>query len=393
MPPSKTAYPPLSISDLNHLLKQVLDADPLLIQLAITGTVTQYRHYTKTGAHYITLSDDTSTIQAIAFKLDNPDLIKVGQLVTAIGRPTFYTKRGTLQFQIHALKPLNVSPLTQAFEALKTQLNAEGLFDPERKKPIPNYPKCITLITASPSAALSDFLNLKHQLAPHLSIQLIPVSVQGTRAAADIAGACQIANAHATDLVVLLRGGGSAEDLAAFNDERVVRAIAQCTAPTISAVGHDIDVTLADFVADHRSATPSSAIHTLAAPFQAARATLYTQLCTAQQRVTDQLNRARQRIATALTHSTHRIATQTQAFNQRAAHLMELADSHNPLKKLTQGYSITQYSNQTVASIATLCPGDTLKTTVADGTIISQIQTLSPANSTQDPIAKPSLNL
>jgi exodeoxyribonuclease VII large subunit len=382
--------PALSISDLNYLLKQLLDAEPLLSQLAITGTITQYRHYAKTGAHYITLSDDTSTIQAIAFKLDTVDPIKPGQLITAIGRPTFYPKRGTLQFQIHAIKPLKVSPLTQAFEALKAQLNAEGLFAPERKKPIPTYPKCITLITASPSAALSDFLNLKRQLAPHLQIQLIPVSVQGAAAPTDIAAACHIANAHETDLVVVLRGGGSAEDLAAFNDERVVRAIAQCTAPTMSAIGHDIDVSLADFVADHRSATPSSAIHTIAAPFQTARTTLCTQLRTAHQHTTAQLTHARQRVITALDTSTQTLTAQTQALNQRVSHLLALADSHNPLKKLAQGYSITHHNQQALVSIATVQPGDSITTRVSDGDIISQIQQIQPKPSA---IAKPSIKL
>jgi exodeoxyribonuclease VII large subunit len=382
--------PALSISDLNYLLKQLLDAEPLLAQLAITGTITQYRHYAKTGAHYITLSDDTSTIQAIAFKLDTVDPIKPGQLITAIGRPTFYTKRGTLQFQIYALKPLTVSPMTQAFEALKAQLKAEGLFDPERKKPIPNYPKRITLITASPSAALSDFLNLKQALAPHLTLQVIPVRVQGSQAPADIVAACQTANAHAADLVVILRGGGSAEDLAAFNNERVVRAVATCTAPTISAIGHDIDVSLTDFVVDHRSATPSSAIHTIAAPFQAARTTLSTHLSNAHQRVTTQLAQTRQRVLSALDQSTHQLTRQVQTLNQRVHHTLALADSHNPLKKLAQGYSITQRDDQPVHSIAELSTGQSITTRVSDGSITSQIQHVQP---TTTPIAKPLIKL
>lgn len=362
---------PLSISQLNILLDQLLSADPLLANITIQAEVTQIKSYP--NRHYITLSDATSQHNAILFpaNLNGQAPPKQGDQILAKGRPKLFTKKGTLQFQINWFKPLDAGQLNAAFEKLKAKLLEEGLFDPERKQPVPRYPKHVTLITADESAAFWDVVSLKEKLADHLQLSLIPATVQGNSAPQSLCHALQKSHTNATDIVIVMRGGGSANDLSCFNDESVVRAVAACPHPTIAAIGHDVDITLTDFVADLRCATPSNAIHTIAEPFIAAKQQIHELLNTSYTNIRRHIQTNAQHVQHTVQLAQQKLEKKTTDLSTTLTHLIQLADSSSPLQKLAQGYSIAAHNDKTLTSIHDITPGDTMTTRVADGTIIS----------------------
>ncbi len=252
----------LSVSELNNRIKQLLDSDPLLSGLAVRGELSNYKVY-PSGHHYFTLKDQESQLRCVMFKTAAEKLRfkpESGMGVTAIGRVAVYTKDGAYQLYCNDLLPEGMGDLHIAFEQLKEKLQKEGLFDEEHKKPIPRYPSKIAVITSSAGAAVRDIIRVLGKRWPLSKVIILPVRVQGEEAPPEIVGAIKYANKHhIADLIIAGRGGGSIEDLWAFNDERVARAIFESEIPLISAVGHEPDVTIADFVADLRAATPSNA--------------------------------------------------------------------------------------------------------------------------------------
>ena len=252
---------PLSVSALNERVKSLLDSDTMLQDVLLVGETSNYKIY-PSGHHYFTMKDADSSIRCVMFRGSAGKLRftpESGMQVVATGRVSVFPRDGAYQLYVTSLTPHGAGDLHVAFEQLKAKLDAAGLFDPARKKPLPRYPKTIGLITSGAGAAVRDMIRILGARYPLAKVKILPVRVQGVQAPLEIAGAIGFANRHqVADLLIVGRGGGSIEDLWAFNDERVAYAIAESVIPIISAVGHEPDVTIADFVADIRAATPSN---------------------------------------------------------------------------------------------------------------------------------------
>ncbi len=248
------------VSELNGNIKRLLeDKYPFLW---ISGEISNFRK-PSSGHCYFTLKDQHSQLSAVIFRGQAASLKfrpENGLSVIGLGRVSVYEPRGTYQMIFEYLEPKGIGGLQIAFEKLKRQLSAEGLFDDQHKRQLPGLPSKISIITSPTGAAVRDFINVAHRRFPNLAIEIFPVRVQGDRAPDDIARAIRMLDQRkATDIIVLARGGGSIEDLAAFNDEQVARTIFKCRIPIVSAIGHETDFTIADFVADLRAPTPSAA--------------------------------------------------------------------------------------------------------------------------------------
>ena len=251
-----------SVSEANNFIKALLDAVPQLQTIFVRGEISNYKLY-PSGHHYFTLKDEGSALKCVMFRGMAGKLRfrpENGMKVIAFGRIGVFPRDGAYQLYCSELSVEGVGDLHVAFEQLKEKLFKEGLFAPEHKKPLPKYPKRIAIITSSAGAAVHDMLRILNARWPMSEVVLLPVRVQGAEAPPEIAGALRYANKwRVADLIITGRGGGSIEDLWAFNDERVARAIYASDIPVISAVGHEPDVTISDFVADLRAATPSNA--------------------------------------------------------------------------------------------------------------------------------------
>ena len=252
----------ISVTELNNRIKGLLEMDPMLADVCVQGELSNYKIY-PSGHHYFTLKDSESSLRCVMFRSSASKLRfrpESGMGVTAYGRVSVYPRDGAYQLYCTALVPEGIGDLQIAFEQLKAKLSAEGLFDAGHKKPLPPFPERIAIITSSAGAAVHDMIRILGQRWPMSKVLLLPVRVQGAEAPPEIAGAIRYANAHQlADLIITGRGGGSIEDLWAFNDEQVARAIYASRIPVISAVGHEPDVTIADYVADRRASTPSNA--------------------------------------------------------------------------------------------------------------------------------------
>ena len=260
----------LSVGQLNDYIKNKLDNDPGLRSIAVRGELSNYKVY-PSGHHYFTIKDGTGALKCVMFKSAAMRLRfrpENGMQVIAMGSVTVYVRDGAYQLYCTGMVMDGVGDLYAAFEQLKAKLAAQGLFDPAHKQPLPRFPGTIGIVTSSAGAAVHDMLRILRKRYPLTQVKLLPVRVQGAEAPAEIAGAIYYANQHQlADLLIVGRGGGSIEDLWAFNDEMVARAVYDSKIPVISAVGHEPDVTISDFVADLRAATPSNAAE-LAVPDQ-----------------------------------------------------------------------------------------------------------------------------
>ncbi len=316
----------LSVSDLTRVVRSILE--DAIGDVWVEGEISNYRRQ-GSGHHYFTLKDDDAQISCVLFRGDGvlaasglslrggtpPD----GARVQVQGRLTVYAARGQYQIVVRLIQPKGVGALQARFEALKRQLHAEGLFDLARKRPLPRYPRTIGIVTSPTGAALQDMLNILNRRAPWVRVLVHPVRVQGRGAAAEIAGAIEelgrwagraaegcprhaaLIPHPASFLIVVARGGGSLEDLWEFNEEAVARAIAASGWPVISAVGHEIDFTIADFAADHRAPTPSAAAEILAPDTAALRQGLEAVRETLSRRLRTWTEQARERLQNAAT--------------------------------------------------------------------------------------------
>ncbi len=251
-----------SVSEVNQLIKGMLDEEPALSEILIRGEISNYKLY-PSGHHYFTLKDAEGALRCVMFRGQAARLRfrpENGMKVIAAGRISVFPRDGVYQLYCSALSADGVGDLHVAFEQLKEKLFQEGLFDRTHKKPLPLFPRRIAIITSSAGAAVHDMIRIIRRRYPLTKVILLPVRVQGAEAPPEIVGAIRYANRYEVgDVIITGRGGGSIEDLWAFNDERVARAIYASHIPVISAVGHEPDVTIADFVADVRAATPSHA--------------------------------------------------------------------------------------------------------------------------------------
>ena len=262
----------ISVSALNQYVKTLLDANDLLFDLALRGEIANFVQNARSGHCYFSLRDETSSVKAVMFRSDARRLgfrPEEGMKVIVRCRATLYERDGAFQVYVNDMFPDGIGSAQLAFEQLKAKLDREGLFAAERKKPLPRFPKCIGLVTSKTGAALQDIRNVIGRRWPAVRLLLCPVSVQGFEATDEIAAAIdRLDKSGQVDEIIVARGGGRREDLWVFNAERIARAASRCKTPLISAIGHEIDFTILDFVADQRAPTPSAAAE-LAVPDRA----------------------------------------------------------------------------------------------------------------------------
>ncbi|MGN0545592.1 MAG: exodeoxyribonuclease VII large subunit [Acutalibacteraceae bacterium] len=272
----------VTVSQLNRYIKAVMDSDCNLHTLFVSGEISNFTNHYRTGHYYLTLKDEKSSIKAVMFRSDNERLgfmPENGMHVIARGRVSVFERDGQYQLYIEDMQPDGAGALSIAFEQLKKKLEAEGLFSPERKKPIPRFPRRVGVVTSPTGAAVRDIINVISRRSPSTQIILCPVQVQGASAAGQIADAIKRFNSGKyADVLIVGRGGGSVEELWAFNEEKVARAVACSRIPVISAVGHETDFTICDFAADLRAPTPSAAAE-LAVSDRAEQHAYIDQLC------------------------------------------------------------------------------------------------------------------
>ncbi len=251
----------LKVSELNEYLKHMFDSNPRLENIYVRGELSNYKVY-PSGHHYFTMKDEGGAIKCVMFRTYASRLRfapQDGMKVIALGRVSVYPRDGAYQLYATAITPEGLGDLQLAFQQLRDRLEREGLFDPRHKRPIPAFPMRVGIVTSSAGAAVHDIIRVMRKRWPVAKLLLLPVRVQGEEAPPEIAAAIRYANRHdVADVLIVGRGGGSMEDLWAFNDERVARAIYDSRVPVISAVGHEPDFTISDFVADMRAATPSN---------------------------------------------------------------------------------------------------------------------------------------
>ena len=390
----------LSITQLNEYIRGKMDTDPLLNQVAVRGEISNYKLY-PSGHHYFTLKDEASALRCVLFKGNAARLRfrpENGMKILAMGRVSVFPRDGAYQLYCTALAMDGVGDLYAAFEQMKKKLEAQGLFDPSHKKPIPRYPGTIGIVTSSAGAAIHDMLRILGKRYPLTRVRLFPVRVQGAGASQEIAAAIRYANYyHLADVLIVGRGGGSMEDLWAFNEEPVAYAIYESEIPVISAVGHEPDVTISDFVADLRAATPSNAAE-LAVPDQDGLRQSLDQMTSAiAGNLSRQLKAARQHLnalacASVLQDPGAYIAQQRKnmeflknrlaaAQNQSVAQKQQRyiaavskLDAMSPLKVLTRGYSVTQTeSGEIVRSAGQVKAEDRVRIRVSDGSMTAEI--------------------
>ena len=386
--------PVLSVTQLNEHIRALLDADGLLSDLSVRGELSNYKIY-PSGHHYFTLKDSDSSLRCVMFKSSASRLRfrpENGMSVTVFGRVSVYPRDGAYQMYCTGLMPEGVGDLQIAFEQLKEKLAAEGLFDPAHKKPLPPFPDTIAIVTSSAGAAVHDMIRILGRRWPMTRVVLLPVRVQGTEAPPEIAGAIRYANEFSVaDLIITGRGGGSMEDLWAFNDERVARAIYDSRIPVISAVGHEPDVTISDYVADRRASTPSNAAE-IAVPDQNEIAELLNSLdIRSHQAVRKLLTQLRERLNSyrqkrvltdpstsidnrriSLDYSRDRLCAAQERIlagkRQQYVRLASSLDAMSPLRVLSRGYAVaSDEAGATVRFAAQLRRGERLRLRFADG--------------------------
>ena len=384
---------PISVTDLNLYIKDRFQKDEYLNNVLIKGEISNFKnHYT--GHMYFTLKDENSLIKCVMFKGYTANLgfmPKDGMKVIVFGTVSVFERDGVYQIYAKGMKQEGVGDLHAEFEKLKLKLEQEGLFDKSHKKPIPLMPKCIGVLTSNTGAVIRDIINVSTRRNPNVYIKLLPVPVQGAGASEKIARAIEIMNEEKlADVIIVARGGGSLEDLWPFNEEIVARAIYASELPVISAVGHETDFTIADFVADLRAPTPSAAAE-LAVPNildlvkkiqdnerrlqnglkkKAEIMRLRYEKCMSSKAFTDPLDRINKNYML-LDKQVKRIESSTSIkLKEKKTYMVEWIsklDTLSPLKTLTRGYSIVEKDGKMVKSINDLNSKDKISIRLKDG--------------------------
>ena len=390
----------LSVSQLNRYVKSIIEQDYNLQTVFVQGEISNFTNHYKTGHYYMTIKDEYSSVKAVMFKTANARLKFMPENSMSViirGRVSVFERDGQYQLYIDDMQPDGIGDFSLAFEQLKKKLAAEGLFDPEKKKPIPAYPARVGVVTSPTGAAVRDIINVISRRFPLTEIVLCPVAVQGEYAAPQIKAAIELFNKEkAADVLIVGRGGGSVEELWAFNEEIVARAVAASEIPVISAVGHETDFTICDFAADLRAPTPSAAAE-LAVPdsfqqkemlLQASRrisGAMADKLAYEKSKLelnksalkrlspsnyidnlTVRCDKAQMAIDSAVRHS---LAVRSKDFSALCAKL----DAMSPLRILARGYSIAEGKDGIITDSREVSKGDKVSVRLHKGTIECEV--------------------
>ena len=390
----------LSVSQINFYIKSIIENDGSLQFVLVTGEISNLTVHQRSGHIYLSLKDSNSVISAVMFAGNARRLkfrLENGMKVICRGRISVYEPSGRYQLYIEDMQPDGVGALTLAFEQLKKSLAQKGLFDNAHKKPLPKFPKTIGVITSPTGAAVQDITNIIRRRFPSADIVLAPVLVQGESAPEQLVRAVnKFSASKITDVVIIGRGGGSAEDLWAFNDEQLAYAVYNCETPIISGVGHETDFTICDFVADVRASTPSAAAE-LAVPDrqelmsyyfkqkQYISAMLDRKIKTAQLRLE---NQQRRMSASSPKLKAEQLEKQLSAKSEKLTRFMNIyisdkenkliaakgkLDGLNPLNVLNRGYAIAEKDEKIITSSKQLKNGDDFTVILSDGKINAKV--------------------
>lgn len=390
----------LSVFQINEYIRSRMNEDLLLSQVAVRGEISNYKKY-PSGHHYFTLKDENAALRGVIFRGNAFSLRfqpQNGMKVIAFGRITVYPRDGVYQLNTSAIVLDGTGDLHAAFEQLKAKLAAEGLFEESHKKSVPRFPKRIGIVTSAAGAAVHDMLKILRRRFPISEALLLPVRVQGAEAPGEIAAAIAYANQHRLcDVLIVGRGGGSMEDLWAFNDERVAHAIFDSEIPIVSAVGHEPDVSISDYVADVRAATPTHAAELVVPDMQALEQqmdSMYSSLSSAfLKRISslqDRLNRVAalpvmqgpgayialkekelEHIDVLLKENIQKTITEKES---RLSSICGKLDAMSPLKVLNRGYSIAeQQDGKVITSANQVSIGESIKVVLQDGSISATV--------------------
>ena len=393
-------YNAISVSELNRYIKEKFEDDQFFSNVLVEGEISNYKHH-YTGHMYFTLKDDKSLIKTIMFKTYTSHLDftpQDGMKVIILGSISVFERDGTYQLYAKAIKQLGkMGDLKAAYEELKEKLEKEGLFSQEHKKVIPTMPKIIGVLTSNTGAVIKDIINVSTRRNPNVQIRLYPVPVQGENAAQKIAEGIEFMNENnLADVLIIARGGGSLEDLWPFNEEVLARAIYNSNLPIISAVGHETDFTISDFVADLRAPTPSAAAELAVADITEIKAKLNTYNKRIKQALIKKIELMKLRFQKCMTSRVYtdpfkvinekymiidmktkemelNISKKMQQQKLKAQILISKLDSMSPLKTLTRGYSIVLKDNKNINSIKQLKKEDRISIQMMDGKIYAKI--------------------
>ncbi|MCI8346148.1 MAG: exodeoxyribonuclease VII large subunit [Clostridia bacterium] len=386
-------YNVVTVSKLNTYIKERFEEDEFLNNILVKGEISNFKHH-YTGHMYFTLKDENSLIKCVMFKgyTDKLNFIpKDGMKVIILGTVSVFERDGVYQIYAKGMKQEGIGDLHAKYEELKAKLEKEGLFSEAHKKKIPFMPKCIGVLTSNTGAVIRDIINVSTRRNPNVYIKLLPVPVQGTGAAEKIVKAIETMNEQKlADVIIIARGGGSLEDLWPFNEEIVARAIYASELPIISAVGHETDFTIADFVSDLRAPTPSAAAELAVPRIEEIEQKLLTyknryknallkklelinlryQKCMASKVFKDPMQRINEQymiLDKIVKNLEYKI--QSKLKDERTKMIKKVAklDALSPLKTLTRGYTVTQHKGKVINSSKTLKVGDEIELTFSDG--------------------------
>lgn len=393
----------IGITALNRYVKTLLESDAVLTDIALRGEISNFKNHFRTGHLYFSLKDSQSSVKAVMFR-GNAQRLRFepqdGMLVIVRGRISLYERDGAFQVYVEDMFPDGVGALQMAFEQLKARLAAEGLFAPEHKRPLPQVPRCVGLVTSKTGAAIQDIFNVTKRRYPAAHFLLAPVNVQGQEAAREIARAIRrLGNSGKTDVIIVARGGGSREDLWVFNDEEIARAAYDSPVPVVSAIGHEIDFCILDFVSDVRAPTPSAAAELVMpdlpaavgqaeATFGAIARTMRKKLDLCKNQIdsacrSPQMESVRRRPLKARTELGARAALSAREMRRRLNRLGDhmaaqaaLSESLSPLKVLARGYAVAEKENRILKCASDAVPGDRIRVTLHRGALLCEVNSV-----------------
>ncbi len=389
-----------TVGQVNKYIKNILTQDYILRSISIQGEVSNCKYHSL-GHVYFSLKDETGSIPAVMFKSDVDNNLKFklenGQSVVIGGSISVYERDGRYQLYAKTIKLQGVGSLYEQFERLKYQLNEEGLFDPDNRKPIPKYPKTVGIVTAKTGAAIQDIMNVARRRNPYVQLILYPAKVQGEGAAETIVKGIQTLDAMNLDTIIIGRGGGSMEELWAFNEEPVVRAIYAAKTPIISGVGHEVDITLSDYAADLRAPTPSAACE-LAIPdmsntliqLRSVERAIFNcmdnKLALAKSRISQldmrlnsqnpilRLEQQKQYLADCYDAISRAMRQKFEYANNRYQLLLARLNGASPTAKLVGGFGYAEANGHPIEDVRTVKAGDSLELTVKSGLIRATVE-------------------
>lgn len=366
----------LSVSQLNRYIKNLLEGDLILNDILLEAEVSNFKYHSN-GNMYFTLKDESASINCVVFRSFASTIsfdIYDGMNLLVYGRVTLYEKSGQYQLCIDYIQPLGKGDLFNAYERLKEKLRLEGLFDDKHKKNIPQYPQTIAVITSDTGAAIHDIIKVVRKRNKSIKLILIPTLVQGKDAPKDIANAIQKANDYSNaDVIILGRGGGSIEDLWAFNEEIVVRSVYKSKLPIVSAIGHETDYTLTDFAADMRSPTPSAAAQMIVPDLELLKNNLLSSKNFLHQKILYKLELQRENLLQSQKYLSQIIHDKLNKLKTSVENKLSLLDKLSPSSILKRGYSFVCDENQKKLSFENISIGQNINIKFHNGTVGAKI--------------------